>query len=112
IRAGWRRAITADRDDLVSLYIPGLYRFYLIRGRFLEGEAELAEADRRGKEDRLAALILARRASLAHQTGMLTARDLLRRSIRILRARDADSMEMGIAIRALAFAASEQGRHR
>ena len=112
IRAGWRRAIDCGRDDHVQIYLNVLFRFYLIRGRYAEADAELAEAERRGKHDRLAALILARRGTLAQQAGLPTARALLRRSMGMLRGRDRDSVEMGVACRHLAFIASEQGRHR
>ena len=112
IRAGWRRAIERERDDLVQTYLHGLFRFYLIRGRFAEADAELAEAEVRGKNDRLAALILARRGTMAQQAGLPTARALLRRSIDILRGSDRDSVEMGLAYRHLSFIASEQGKHR
>ena len=112
IRGGWRRAIERGRDDLVQTYLNALFRFYLIRGRYAEADAELSEAERRGKQDRLAALILARRGTLAQQAGLPTARALLRRSMGMLRGNDRESVEMGVACRHLAFIASEQGRHR
>jgi predicted ATPase len=112
IRGGWRRAIERARDDLVRIYLNGLFRFYLIRGRYAEADAELAKAEGRAKNDRLAALILARRGTMAQQAGLPTARELLRRSIGILRISDRNSVEMGMAYRHLGFIATEQGKHR
>ena len=112
IREGWRRAIECGHDDFVQSYLDGLFRFYVIRGRYAEGVDELAKAESRGKNDRLAALVLARRGSMALQAGLPTARLLLRRSIEMLRVNNRHSVEMGVAYRHLGFLASEQGRHR
>ena len=112
IRAGWGYAIDSNNDAHVATYANTLFRFYMIRGRYSEGNLELAEAERRGKSDRLAALILVRRAVLAQYVGEPMARSLARRSIHILRSVAPDSIEMGIALRAMGFIASDGGRHR
>ncbi|WP_164884971.1 ATP-binding protein [Rubrivivax rivuli] len=41
VRAAWRRAITAGRHDLVAVMVQALRWFFEVRGRLLEGGAEL-----------------------------------------------------------------------
>ena len=112
IRAGWRHAIERGRDDLTLAYLPALQRFFCIRGRYAEGQAELAWAERRPQSDGLAALILARRAYLAHEIAAPSSRDLSRRSIQMLQQEGPSSTEMGVALQVQACIASDLGKHK
>jgi predicted ATPase/tetratricopeptide (TPR) repeat protein len=113
IRAGWQHAIERGRDDLVADYAFGLYRFYAVRGRYEEGDAVFALAEHRQTQDRLAALLLTRRAYFTASKGDFgAARALCRRSVEILRRDVPQTTEMGITLATVAFIAMKQGKYR
>jgi predicted ATPase len=113
IRAGWQHSIERGRDDLVAQYAFGLNRFYVVRGRYEEGDAAFALGERRQAQDPLAALLLTRRAYFCASKGdFVAARVLCRRSVEMLRHGYSQTSEMGTALAYAAFIAMQQGKHR
>jgi len=121
IREGWNWAIEKEKKDVLENCCESLFRFYVIRGLFQEGEETFARAAERlgaagnesGTENEgVLGKILARHGVLL---GILSeyerATDLLERSLKICKVLD-DRQEVGFCLRNLGLIAFRLGERQ
>lgn len=111
LRAGWHHAAAVGDERLLECYIDGLYQLYLLRSWFREGAAEFWVAIDTTRSSVTSARLLARQGKFLFRLGEISAaRDLLARSLRMLRQLDA-RRDMLLPLRTVAVLSTVLGKY-
>ncbi len=115
VRMGWSWAVERGKQEELDKFIDSLFRFYLIRGWFHEGEEVFGVVGRKleesGREGKVWGRVLARwGVFLLILSDYRRARELLEQSLSILRQLNARK-EVAFSLRNLGFVAYQLGEY-